>query len=363
VFEERASANLRQLDERARSLLSDITIERARDLVRDVAQQEAIRSLAQEITLFESNRLFFAEKFALTPHCRFIRGVYSHLMQDFTDAIKEWETIRIDEKSSKLLVGLASYWIGVEYDTLGIFEKAISTFESARNAVDGVARYDIERLIMESTFSKLPIEDAEKLISPLSGLLTEANKEGDSRAKTYVVRRINIALGNILLQVGKHKKRSDSDLVAESYFRKSEEKFRTTSEDDQWALLGLAETLYYLGRTDEAQRIFTRTKENAETEYRRRKERRSQVLAKTAELISCVRVPKLRDYVEAVHETLTQTLIEVHPRLTVYSAFQKRNVSKDAFEVQLKEFMREYSLGLDEPLEPKPRLHLAPGSE
>src|SRR5579885_3495973 len=210
VWEERASANLKQLDERAKSLLSDITIERARDLVRDVAQQEKIKALAQDITLFESNRLFFAEKFPLTPYCRFVRGVYSHMTQDFPDAISEWEAIRIDASSPTLLVALASYWIAVEYDSLGSFEKAISTFESTRSYVEGVARFDIERLIIESTFSRLPDEQAETLIKPLEQLFDVANKEADSRAKTYVIRRINIALGNILLQVGKHQRKKDS---------------------------------------------------------------------------------------------------------------------------------------------------------
>lgn len=345
VWEERAFANLKELDLRAKSLLADVTIERARDLVRDVVQQEKIKALAQDITLFESNRLFFAEKFPLTSYCRFIRGVYSHMTQDFTEAIHEWDAIRIDAGSPDSLIALASYWIAVEYDTLGEFEKAISTFESTRRYVDGVARFDIERLIIESTFSKLPIEQAETLITPLDDLLNLAIKEPDSRAKAYVVRRLNIALGNILLQVGKNQKLLAS---AKEYFRKAIEKFRTTADQDQWALLGLAEALYHHGEALEARTIFGRkAKENAENEFKRRKEPRSQVLAKTAELICCVRVPALNESIPSVSETLARTLMDVHPRLTVYSAFQKRNVPKEEFEQQLKEFMSDYSLGLN----------------
>ncbi len=348
VFEERALTNLRLLDERAKSLLSDVTIERARDLVRDVAQQEAIKSLAQEITLFESNRLFFAEKFPLTPHCKFVRGVYAHMSQDYSDAIKEWESIRIDTRSSQLLVGLAAYWIAIEYDSLGNFEKAISTFESARNVVDGVAKYDIERLIIESTFSKLPIEEAESLVGPLEALLEKAEREGEGRARTYVVRRINIALGNILLQVGKHQKKTELSQLAGKNFEKAIKIFRAISDYDQWALLGLAEALYFKGELEDATRIFAgRAKANAVKEFGRRKEPRSQVLAKTTELICCVRAPTSDDSVVAIHETLTRTLNDVHPRLTIYSAFEKRNVTKEMFEGQLQEFMLESKLGLE----------------
>lgn len=346
VWEERAFANLKELDTRARSLLSDVTVEKARDLVRDVRQQEKIKALAQDITLFESNRLFFADKFPLTPYCRFVRGVYSHMTQDFTEAINEWEAIRIDPNSSKLLLALASYWIGVEYDTLGAFEKAIATFESTRNYVDGVARFDIERLIIESMFSNMPIERTETLIKPLENLREGSTSEQDSRAKAYVLRRINIALGNIMLQVAKRYRKNDSESAAGEYFRGAADKFRATKED-QWALLGLAECLYYLGEAAEARDIFIKSKLNAENEFKRRKEPRSQVLAKTAELLCCARVLELREFMPLVSETLTRSLMDVHPRLTVYSAFEKRNVSKETFENQLTEFMSDYELGLD----------------
>ncbi|HWX85193.1 MAG TPA: tetratricopeptide repeat protein [Xanthobacteraceae bacterium] len=348
VFEERAGANLKQLDGKARALLTDVRIESTRDLVRDPFKQEGIRSLAQEITLFESNRLFFADKFQLTSECRFILGLASHLSQDYPTAIKEWESIRIDRSRTPLLESLAAYWIAVEHDTLGEFDKAITTFESIRGLVSGVAKYDIDRLIVESTFSKIPIDQAESLIAPLISICENAKKENDSRARTYVIRRLNIALGNILLQVGKFKKRKGEYVVAERSFTQAIEKYRATDEAiDQWALLGLGEALHCNGNLDEALDIFGgKALENAEAEFKRRTERRSQVLAKTAELICCVRVPELKDSIVPVYESVKRLLIEVHSRLTIYSAFQKRNVDKETFEAQLDEFLADNNLSI-----------------
>ncbi len=126
-------------------------------------------------------------------------------------------------------------------------------------------------------------------------------------------------------------------------FKEAKEFYQQVSGQDKWALFGYAEMLYKLGNESEAQQIFKeQIRKESLSEYVRREEPRTKVLAKTTELICCLRVPDLENEVHSIQSFVLQELGRVDPRLTVYSQVQKRNVTKDEFIKDLEELMQAY---------------------
>src|SRR5207248_237128 len=100
--------------------------------------------------------------------------------------------------------------------------------------------------------------------------------------------------------------------------------------------------LYWLGYVETAQGILEKqVRPKAVDEEIRRVEPRTKVLAKTTELICCIRVPGLRSEAIGIRNQVTEALGRVESRLTVYSQMQRKNVFKDTFREDLKELMEE----------------------
>jgi hypothetical protein len=96
--------------------------------------------------------------------------------------------------------------------------------------------------------------------------------------------------------------------------------------------------LHELGELSEAQRIFReQVRTQAINESVQREEPRTKVLARTTELICCLRVPELRPEAAGIRSLVLQDLGRVDSRLTVYSQMQRRNVEKVVFQADLDE--------------------------
>ncbi len=157
-----------------------------------------------------------------------------------------------------------------------------------------------------------------------------------------VRKKILGTIGNICLQMGNDLRRMGSLENSKPKYELAKKYFDQANGQDKWALFGLAEALYWLGE-EQAQDIFkNQVRPKAVEEEIRRIEPRTKVLAKTTELICCIRVTDLRTEVPAIYSQVTEALGRVEGRLNVYSQAQRRNVTKEEFRKDLQELMEEY---------------------
>ena len=130
--------------------------------------------------------------------------------------------------------------------------------------------------------------------------------------------------------------------AAKVEYERAKQFFERANGQDKWALFGFAETLFWTGDR-RAEDIFkNQVRKKAVDEEITRVEPRTKVLAKTTELICCIRVSDLRKEVPTIYSQLTEALGRVEARLTVYSQAQRRNVTKEEFRNDLQELMKEY---------------------
>ncbi|MGH8898874.1 MAG: hypothetical protein ACRDZ4_18105 [Egibacteraceae bacterium] len=119
--------------------------------------------------------------------------------------------------------------------------------------------------------------------------------------------------------------------------------FEEVEDQYKWALFGKAEALYLLERLSEAHPIYRdKLRRQAVDEYHRRVEPRAKTVARTLELICCIRVPDLWKEVPTARENVLASLDEVDENLTVYSEIWHRNVNKPRFRAQIDQLMAEW---------------------
>jgi tetratricopeptide (TPR) repeat protein len=257
-------------------------------------------------------------------------------MQLTTGALLLWE-----KTTSDSLRSLAWYWIGYEQNNLNRFSDAEQSFENALNSASGGRRYELQRILIETRFFNKTKNPTHTVIQPLENLLAtitkdEANEELDARRI-----KIAITLGNIISQRGRELAKAGQRDESLEMFRRANDLFEEVAERDKWGLFGLAEMLYELGEIERARQIFEdRVRNAAIDESVRREEPRTKVLARTTELICCLRVPSLNYEAASIRSLVLQDLGRVDERLTVYSQVQKRNVTKAEFQDDLDELMQ-----------------------
>jgi uncharacterized membrane protein len=113
-IEEKATSALKELDQRAKGLITRVPQEDDHALVANQKRRSELISLAHEITGFEINQQILPTPIFLTPHCLFVRGMELHLRQQFEDALKYWDQVALRDDSSDELKSLTWYWIGTE---------------------------------------------------------------------------------------------------------------------------------------------------------------------------------------------------------------------------------------------------------
>ena len=69
----------------------------------------------------------------------------------------------------------------------------------------------------------------------------------------------------------------------------------------------------------------------ADSEFLTREELRTKVLAKSTQLICCIRAEYPEQHVKDRHDEVISLLANVDNRLTIYSQMQRRNIAKEAF--------------------------------
>jgi tetratricopeptide (TPR) repeat protein len=278
---------------------------------------------------FETNRLILPADIKLTPYCLFLRGMDYHLSQQFDEAFQAWNAVALSEETPPNLKSLAWYWIGYENNNLGKFSEAYVSFEKAMESAQGPRRWELRRIGLESKFFNKKRETAESLIEPFQNLLKTIEEEGGGEEVRSKRMRTLTTLGNVYWVAGNERMKTDGFDQAKAYYERAKECFQEASVQDKWALFGLAEALYVLKLRGAEDLFENRIREQAKDEYVRREEPRTKVLARTSELICCLRVHALHPEIPGIYSQVIEALGRVDERLTVYSQLQRRNVRKD----------------------------------
>jgi tetratricopeptide (TPR) repeat protein len=341
IIERKAKVIVEDLDRESQSLLASVPTHDDRALVADPSRRSDLRSLAHKITGFEINRFILPEDIPLTPPCNFIRGMDFHLSQQFDDAISNWlNGVALAQGTSDSLRSLAWYWIGYEQNNLSRFDPAEQSFENALRSADGERKYELQRILIETRFFNKDKYPAHTLIQPLESLLNTISNDDASQELEARRNKIATTLANVVSQAGRELVKEGRRDEALEHFRRAQSLYGQVAERDKWALFGLAEMFYELGEEEKAQQIFANDIRSAAIdESVKREEPRTKVLARTTELICCLRVPDLNREAPSIRSLVLQDLGRVDQRLTVYSQVQKRNVTKDKFQDDLDELM------------------------
>jgi len=340
-IENKARATREELDKNAKFLIESVHKEDDRALVADPKHRSALRSLAQKIAGFEINRFVLPIDIELTSHCLFIRGLDFHLNQQFTDAFECWQSTALREDTPNPLKSLAWYWIGYEHNNLAEFEEACISFERALEITEGARRYELNRILLESRFFNKNKESAEYLIPHFETLLKSIESVVDGEKFEENKRKILITIGNVCYQFGNELMKNGKNEEAQKKYQNAKNYFERAGQD-KWALFGLAEILYRQGEKKTVHHpIFEKVRAEAIGENIRREEPRTKVLARTTELICCIRLQKPNDEKTGIYSQVIEALGRVDDRLTVYSQIQKRNVTKPEFMEDLEELMEE----------------------
>lgn len=340
TIEVKAKASIEDLDRDSQALLASVPSQDDRALIANPASRSNLRSLAHKIAGFEINRFILPQDIQLTPPCLFIRGMNFHLDQQFDDAISHWRQVAFSSNAPASLRSLAYYWIGYEENNLNRFGDAEQSFENALKAApstDESRRFELHRILIETRFFNKNKNCAEVMIDPMRELFESISRPGLGTNEDRHIRKLKIAisLGNITSQAGRELQMEGEEEKAGKRFLEAKGFYEIGSKSDKWAQFGLAEMLYSLGLHEESYPHFRKVRGDAEDESVKREEPRTKVLARTTELICCLRVPDLNSEVASIRSHVIQELGRVDERLTVYSQIQKRNVTKSDFQKDL----------------------------
>jgi tetratricopeptide (TPR) repeat protein len=339
LIQRRASELLRDLDGKSRTMLDKVAYQDDRALVTIPDKRSNLSSLASKIHGFDNIRFILPVDVELTPACQFIRGLDFHLKQQFDDAFEAWDIVTKADDAPDKLKSLAWYWIGYENNNLERFADAEDNFRHAEAFEPGARKYELQRIRIESRFFNTELGLAERSIPAIEGLIDAVSAAGADEQILGHKKRIMTTYGNILMQAGREE---DNKAKQNKLYRRAEVVFREVAkEEKKWAPFGLGQTLWHLGKLDAAQEYLIGSRRVAQKEDVDRIEPRTKVLARTTELICCVLVERFVDEAPAVYGNLLNALGMVEGRLTVYSQFQKRNVTKDEFANDLKRFAAE----------------------
>jgi tetratricopeptide (TPR) repeat protein len=329
------------LNREANEMLTEAQTQDDRWLISRPEQRSDLTSLATKITNFEINSFTFPDPLDLSPDCHFIRGMDFHLKQQFRDALKVWSDVAHNETAQPHRRSLAWYWIGYEQNNLGEFDKAEDSFRQAERHELGDRKFELRRIRLESRFFSKAKVSSVSLIPEMEALVKALVVPDVTREVLRCREKVHTTFGNILFACAQdekdHQKRDHHLKQAELHYRKVvDEKI----DDVKWSRFGLGQVLFELGQIKESQHIFDGLAlTDARAEYITRAEPRTKVLARSTELICCALVKHLKDQVKSVYGDLIVALGNVDNRLTVYSQFQKRNVKKEQFKVDLDKFL------------------------
>jgi tetratricopeptide (TPR) repeat protein len=154
AIEEKAAERLKEIDRDAKEVLSE-ALDRGdfKVVVRDPWTEERLNDVAERVRGIEG--FADAHGLELSPDCLFAKGLDRHLNSAPESAIDSW--CKAAERAANTeLAALARFWVGYERNNIGQFQKAAKAFRLARELhmsdKDQAQYYELSRMEIQSRF-------------------------------------------------------------------------------------------------------------------------------------------------------------------------------------------------------------------
>ncbi|HWN73543.1 MAG TPA: hypothetical protein VNN15_07040 [Solirubrobacterales bacterium] len=339
---EKAREELQRIDESAKVILAEALDDGDfKVVVRNPVIEERLKLIGKNLLRIEGHARFHG--LTPSPRCLFAKGLEGHLDSLPEEAIQSWGEAA-ENSSDPELSAFALYWVGYERNNIGEFSRAATAFHAAHENFltdkDQARHYELKRMEIRARFfdsvAKGVIQTERRLevqgfIDGLEGLINSL--PAHKRVEFEEERRLcEEAIGEMLLwsaRLSPHERKSGEDFAAteEKALEEALDHFKAAG-DGVWARFGRAQAQWALGGSiDDDEYLFLRRGLHKGDSHR---EDRTVALRHAATLIAEKQHGDL-DALEITSRELRNKIRELSERLTVFSPWQKRNVSHELF--------------------------------
>jgi hypothetical protein len=355
AVKQKASERLKDIDRDAKEVLGDaLDSGNFKIVVSDPWTREQLEDVAERLRGVEGYA--DAHELQLSPYCLFAKGLDRHLRSAPQRAIESW-CEAADMAGDPELAALARFWVGYERNNIGHFPKAAKAFHLAREAhlsdKERAQHYELSRIEIQTRFfevAKEQVGSTSQRLRAIQGFLGEFDELIEaldvSRQDFESERRhCEETAGELLLWVARLsplERGPEEELVAEELdcVRAAIQRFER-APDHVWARFGRAQARWALGEElgeDEYHSLL----DTLMSEAGSHKERRSLALRHAAILIAEGAHHDSLEVVEAAYRDLCNDVLRIGGRLTVFSPWQKRNISLEDFKKEAQIYRDRY---------------------
>lgn len=341
----RARERVGELEGRARELLAAAALSADPETcVDDLRLRGELADLADEVAMLEGPIMLQAIE--LPPACLQVKGLHRHQRHEARAALKSFRECAVRATDRDLAL-LARFWAARELCALGHFVESAETLRRAleTEAPGSPRRLELGRLRLESLFFGLAEAATESARPDVTGIVEGLEREIErlraelpeqSLEHAAVSRRICTTAGDVMAWGARH----STDSSERASLLKKAVGFYELAGDELWARLGWAEASQALGEPVDAA-LYRQVEELAVGRLSRPLEPRSLPPVHLARLIAQERLQAPLGELEISAGALRAALQGVDRLMTVFSPFERRNVTREAFEAESHQFFRE----------------------
>lgn len=349
AMEQQAKDSLSDIDMRAKSVLDRVYLERDFKAIVKPNVRHDLVEIAHDLASIEG--YLKLQGMRLNPRCFFVKGLERHLRPEPRSAIRNFLAAQTDEDRN--LTAHALFWAGYISNNRGEYRQALDSFSRAQDLAEpeGPQRIDLERIHIETRFferAAAPAPESRRdhiadLEHDLRSVLDRVDPKSPDLA--HVRAGCRTTLANLLVWVGRLSplERAPNEPlsgVEREALEAAVQLFEEAAAEeppgrDLWPLFGALQIKAALGQATDRSNWSYVLKE-AEAQRGGRVERRTQALLYETILISLAQLhPDDWEGRRHVRSDLRTALSELDEDTTVYSQWQKRNVSLRVFEKEL----------------------------
>jgi TolA-binding protein len=349
----RTERNLTAITDQAQDLLDRVINEDDfKRIVLDAKLRSNLESLAKELSAIEG--YLSLQAIQLRPECLFVQGMSRHLQNDARGAFQYLRRVG-QEGASKDLRALAQYWIAYLHNNQGDYRQAAEVFRAAQlNLSSGSPRYfELERIAWETEFFLAASRCKRDATTPerknaVLGVLEQLEKVGHVAGNNLarhakVSQRIANTRANILMwAAGVQRRRADQpDADGDACLTAAQELYAAAGTE-MFPKFGVHECKYYLtGEVDKE--VYAQIEREAMHFLRLRREPRNTANLQESILIALYRQrsndPNVSDALREGYAKVQTAIGDISDEeCTIFSQFEKRNISRHEFATEVKEF-------------------------
>lgn len=352
AMEEKAREQIRELDREARDVIEGTYKERDfKQIVHDAFVRDQLSDIAHNLSSIGG--FVGMHGLELTPHLLFVKGFERHLAGASRRAIETWREAAAPGADPDLSA-LALFWVGYESNNIADFRRAADSFSQARDRyltdADLAQHHELERNQIQARFFELA--DEEQAAGPqdrrprIAGFIAELESlidalQGPRRDFAEERRRCEETLGELLLWCARisplerapgqplGKEETECLLEAARHFE--------AGGNHIWSRFGLAQVRWALG-DGVPEETYGRLLRDLIAQADLHREPRTLALRRAAVLVVEGEHGESVERLDRAYHYLWDAIGHTGGGLTIFSPWQKRNVSRETFQSEVQTF-------------------------